>query len=363
MKIREYKARARKALIGKYGLLFLAQVLMGGIVSIAVFGAVFCLLAGIGMFLSGQEAGEAFGALLGAEVGFVVLFLLFLIAGIVLSYVMGIGFVKLCLNICRGVPHGFSDLFYAFRKGSHPLRYLGINLLLVLLYLVLMAVYYLGLFVITDMAGMGEGASLLWSLIWFIGFCWLFLGFAFAPLLVIDKPETRVGEAFSESRRLMKHRKIKYVLLSLSFILWFIPLYLTFFIASIWIYPYMTFATLLFYLDASGELYVSDWDKPEGGQVAASEPQQPAGPELQQIAGAEPQQTTAAEPQQTAEAGSQKTPETEQEKPAEDAAFPWQRAALENAQAAQGTADEPGSRTTETAPEETEKKENEENRS
>ena len=52
MKIREYKARARKALIGKYGLLFLAQVLMGGIVSIAVFGAVFCLVAGIGMFLA-----------------------------------------------------------------------------------------------------------------------------------------------------------------------------------------------------------------------------------------------------------------------------------------------------------------------
>ena len=363
MKIREYKAMARKTLIGKYGLLVLAQILMGVLVGALIFCAVFSLLVGMGMFISGQGAGDAFAALLGAEAGFVVLFLLLLIAGIVLSYMMGIGYIRLCLNICRSVPHGFSDLFYGFRKGSHPLRYLGINLLLVLLYLVLMAVYYLGLFVITDMAGMGEGASLLWSLIWFIGFCWLFLGFAFAPLLVIDKPETRVGEAFSESRRLMKHRKIKYVLLSLSFILWFIPLYLTFFIASIWIYPYMTFATLLFYLDASGELYVSDWDKPEGGQAAASEPQQPAGPELQQIAGAEPQQTTAAEPQQTAEAGSQKTPETEQEKPAEDAAFPWQRAALENAQAAQGTADEPGSRTTETAPEETEKKENEENRS
>ena len=101
----------------------------------------------------------------------------------------------------------------------------------------------------------------------------------------------------------------------------------------------MTFATLLFYLDASGELYVSDWDKPKGEQAAGSEQQQPAGPEPQQ------------------------TPETEPEKPAEEAAFPWQRAALENAKTTQGTADEPGSRTTETVPEKTEKKENEENRS
>ena len=102
MKIREYKARARKALIGKYGLLFLAQVLMGGIVSIAVFGAVFCLVAGIGMFLSGQEAGEAFGALLGAEVGFVVLFLL-CIRTYPLSYLC-LDIYKYCFRFLRKLP-------------------------------------------------------------------------------------------------------------------------------------------------------------------------------------------------------------------------------------------------------------------
>ena len=262
MKIREYKAMARKTLIGKYGLLVLAQILMGVLVGALIFCAVFSLLVGMGMFISGQGAGDAFAALLGAEAGFVVLFLLLLIAGIVLSYMMGIGYIRLCLNICRSVPHGFSDLFYGFRKGSHPLRYLGVNLLLVLLYLALMAVYYLVLFILVDMAGLGDLGAILWSAVWLIGYCWVLLGFSFAPLIVIDKPETRVMEALSESRRLLKRRKLKYFLLCLSFILWFIPLYLTFGIASIWIYPYMTFTELFFYLDASGELYVSDWEKP-----------------------------------------------------------------------------------------------------
>ena len=79
----------------------------------------------------------------------------------------------------------------------------------------------------------------------------LILGLAFsqATYLLLDHPDYRVLEALRESFRLMKGRKLRYFLLQLSFIGWWLLGILTLGLGFLWIIPYMLQTNTQFYLN------------------------------------------------------------------------------------------------------------------
>ena len=265
--VKEYKREAREKLCGRYGLLVGAQILSGVFVyGLALLAAAFLLIGiggAIGLRQTAQgggiwDAGDlavnlpasaatAFGA------GFAIAFTVLLLLALLVGFFLMIGMQKLWLNICRGQRYGMGDLFYGFRKGSHPLRYLGVCVLEVLIILAAYLLFLIGL--LAALIGMPDTPAqaafiLIFVLIWLFLFCYVLFGISFAGMFVIDQPETRVLQAFGRSWRMMKGRKLQFLWLSFSFILWSIPEYLSAGLASLWIDPYIGFAQIGFYLDA-----------------------------------------------------------------------------------------------------------------
>ena len=81
----------------------------------------------------------------------------------------------------------------------------------------------------------------------------------YASVIVIDKPETKIRAALKRSARLTKKRKLRLLwLCTFSFLLWGIPIMLTFGLASLWIEPYISAAFFLFYLRAEEECFPED---------------------------------------------------------------------------------------------------------
>lgn len=267
IKNRDYKARAREALLGKYTLLVAAQILAALIAGAAALLALFFLIGGFAV--SGNS--HAIGALCAC----VILFVLCALAAVIVNYFLLIGQMKLWLNICRGGAYGFSDMFYGFRKGSHPFRYIGVWLVGGLLILIPYLINVIGL-VLLQIWGVSEVMVLLWGFLWLLINIYVILSLSFAPVIVIDKPGTGVLSALSQSRKLMRGRKLRLLWLEISFLFWTIPAALTLGVANIWITPYVRFSQIMFYLNARGEL-----PKEDGSPAENAEAPQPAAPKPQ----------------------------------------------------------------------------------
>lgn len=269
MKVKEYKSRARKALSGKYGLVIGAALVSGLMTLIPVIPALLCFLCGVGFaaYRSYGMTGSAGlyrlgshtypvpdGVILGSTALFAILTALCIFLILILAFLMGIGIQRLYLNICRGSVYRFGDLFYAFRRGSRPLRIFGAGVLSILILLLLFGIYGIGMILAAVFAPRSAGVIIVWAVIWFILYLYICFGISLATLVLIDRPQTRIGQAFSESMRLMKGRRFKFFWMSLSFLFWNIPLWLTGGLAALWIKPYISCTGMFFYLDAAGEI-------------------------------------------------------------------------------------------------------------
>lgn len=283
----DMKALARETLLGKYKTVIGACLLSGITVFLSGLPALFCILAA---FANTERFEPAVRKLIPSfqkspalSVIFAVLFTAFSLLTFILACFMRIGRQKLLLNICRGEKYGCSDIFYAFRRGSHPWRIIGVDIVTLMFVnaaYIIPAVLSLAARacghdqrepVLSDPWGIAVFAVNILALL--LSF-WLSLGFAFAATVIIDRPEARIMEALKASLRITKHRKLKLCwLISVSFIFWYLLVW-TVKIASLWVLPYIEATVIIFYLCARGEEFAIPANRPK--TVPSAEPAEKA---------------------------------------------------------------------------------------
>lgn len=169
-----------------------------------------------------------------------------------LSFLLSCGLCRLHLSMRRKKQYGILDIFYFFnhhpdRMISAYLCYFGIGLLIMAPAIILFAVaYYLSTTVLWITC---IGVTLLCIVL-----CMTVLyRYAFVFYLMIDYPEMKVAAAFKESHHMMKQKKMRFFLLQLSFIGWFVLGIFSFGIGFLWIEPYFEQTQISFYFELNGE--------------------------------------------------------------------------------------------------------------
>lgn len=242
---RELKKYAKQAMSGKYGTIILAFVavqalsLISGMVSSSLF--------------PGTET-------LDIVMGYAFSFILTLLINVISA-----GLNYMYLNIARGRKYSLNDLIYFYK--NHPDRVIVATFFLAVLNFLTMLPYT----IYGNTAEIGETieaqitwlyTSLVLMLIGMIVFQILIIPLEMTYYILADKPEIKGTEALKESIELMHGNFGKYLVLKLSFIpLMFLSVF-TFYIALLWILPYMTMTETMFYRDLKGELKRSGETEP-----------------------------------------------------------------------------------------------------
>lgn len=275
-KIRDMKALARQSLLGKYGTVIGAYFLSGALIGLSALLAVFSIVAAFantGRFEPvAQKVIPSFKAVPALSVVFAVLFTAFILFTVILTIWLRFGREKLLLNICRGEKYGCSDIFYAFKGGTHPWRVVVVRLLgsffIEVNYLIPAILMWAAKVSGYDRKNPDTQSP------WFIAIIivnvlvaiwtiWLSIGFTFSETVIIDRPDTGVFEALKASLNVTKFKKLKlFWMVTFSFIFWYFAVWLVK-IASLWVLPYVETTVIIFYLCARGEEFVIPANKPK----------------------------------------------------------------------------------------------------
>ncbi len=249
-KIKGYKALARKRLVGNYGVLIGAQIFT----EILFYALAVVVLSAFGSAIAFAVSGTSFGASLSA-----VIFALLLIVVVIVFYLIRLGSTKLYLNFCRNGRASFKDLFYAFRRGSHPFRCVALAIVLFFIQVIPSVVIFIAARSIAALAlGIQDmiASAIVAVLLTLIYVLYISLKFLFASFVLIDRPGTKVSDALKRSSKFTKKKKLKLLwLFYFSFLPWAIIGAMTYSIALLWILPYMQTTICLFYLRAEEEIY------------------------------------------------------------------------------------------------------------
>lgn len=143
------------------------------------------------------------------------------IATLLVSLPLAYGFTIMLLNVVRGSDVQLEAMGEGFKDYG---RILGTMLL--------SSVYQFLWMLLLIVPGIIKGYS-----------------YALTPYLLKDHPELKFNAAIEESMRLMSGNKMRFFLLDLSFIGWFLLGLITFGIAFLWITPYWNTARAAFYED------------------------------------------------------------------------------------------------------------------
>lgn len=161
------------------------------------------------------------------------------------------------LNIARGRAYSLNDLIYFYK--NHPDRVLIATFFLAVLNFLTMLPYT----IYGNTAEIGDTiesqiawlyTSLLLMLVGMLVFQILIIPLEMTYFILADKPDIKGTEALKESIEMMHGNCGKYLVLKLSFVpLMFLSVF-TFYIALLWILPYMQMTEVMFYRDLLGEL-------------------------------------------------------------------------------------------------------------
>lgn len=238
---RELKNYAKQAMSGKYGILILAFVavqalaLISSMISTALF--------------PGEET-------IDIVLSYAFTFILTLLINVVAA-----GMNYMYLNIARGKAYSLNDLFYFYRH--HPDRVIVVGFFMAVLNLLTMLPYTI--YSNANLPGKDDSVEALITWL-YTGVVLMIVGMIVYQILVIplemtyyilaDKPELKSTEAMKESLEMMHGNFGRYLMLKISFIpLMFLSVF-TFYIALLWIFPYMAMTEVMFYRDLTGELKV-----------------------------------------------------------------------------------------------------------
>lgn len=233
----EWKTCAREALRGRYSAAILGMLAVAGISFLGSMGA------------SILFRGNSLYALVMSQV------FLFILTLIMTVFTAGLS--HMYLNMARGYDYSLMDLFYLFR--NHPDRVIVAGFVLSLISLVTSIPYYYVNYMTDPGSTMEEQVLWLWKcmgllLLSLVLEALLTLPFVLVYYILADNREIGGMEALKISARMMKGRKLKFLLLKLSFIPWMLLSVFTLYIGLLWLLPYMDMAAVIFYMDLNGEL-------------------------------------------------------------------------------------------------------------
>lgn len=176
-----------------------------------------------------------------------------------LTMILSVGSNHLYLNVARGNNYRISDIFYCFTHQPDKVILLAFRLFLINLgcmlpflaaaTAVIVRTPALALFpgVFFSFPVLGAAAlSLLLALI-------VNLRYVLVFYLYLDQPWMTSGELMRQSSQLMKGKKLRFLLLQLSFLGMALLVILSLGLGLLWLHPYVTMTNTLFYLDAIGQ--------------------------------------------------------------------------------------------------------------
>lgn len=248
---RELKRYAKQAMSGKYGTLILAFVVVQA------------LALSSSMLSSALFPGEE---TLDLVLGYAFTFILTLLINVISA-----GLNYMYLNIARGKAYSLNDLIYFYKH--HPDRVIIATFFLAVLNLLTMLPYT----IYGNMNIPAEGASLETQITWMYTSIFLMLvGMIVYQILSIplemtyyilaDRPELKGTDALKESIEMMQGNFGRYLMLKISFIpLMFLSVF-TFYIALLWVLPYMIMTETMFYRDLTGELTAQKQEEERNAQ-------------------------------------------------------------------------------------------------
>lgn len=237
----ELKLRARRSLYGNLGTLAGIQVLMG-VCGVAVLPIIYLIL--IPMILLSAMFGTVFP--MAAIVIFLLLFLVIYFVLLMAANLLQVGFSRIMLDIAKARPAEFGRLLFPFK--NHFLRFAGITAALFGIGGVTAAPL-----ILFDLAARGDnmyaGMRIVLALLQYVVMVWLVASFSQTYFLLLEDPEKKVFQCLAESYEMMKGRRLRFLLLQISFLGWYLLGYLSFGIGFIWILPYVTCTGAHFHLD------------------------------------------------------------------------------------------------------------------
>ena len=248
---RELKRYAKQAMSGKNGMLILAFVVVQA-------------LALISSMLSSAlfPCEETLDLVLGYAFTFILTLLINVISA---------GLNYMYLNIARGKAYSLNDLIYFYKH--HPDRVIVATFFLAVLNLLTMLPYT----IYGNTNTPAEGASLEAQITWMYTSIFLMIvGMIVYQILSIplemtyyilaDRPELKGTDALKESIEMMQGNFGRYLMLKISFIpLMFLSVF-TFYIALLWVLPYMIMTETMFYRDLTGELTAQKQEEERNAQ-------------------------------------------------------------------------------------------------
>lgn len=233
----ELKVRAKEKMAGKYGTLILAFVIVQGL-----------------QLVSSLISGTLFP---GDTVQDIVLANVFSFILSLIVNVMSAGMIYMYLNIARGKQYSLGDLVYFYK--NHPDCVITASFVFsVINVLVMLPSIIYGYNIPTDTNDLNVLAdslmkSLSMVLVGLIVYEVLIIPLEMAYFLLSDHPDMKGMDALKESINLMRGNFGRYLMLKISFVpLMFLSVF-TFYIALLWILPYMTMTEAMFYRDLLGE--------------------------------------------------------------------------------------------------------------
>lgn len=238
MNRRYWKLYAQRVLRGKWGMAILGMMAAPILNSVGV------------MIANRLFPGTSFFAWILGEI------FLFIVS--LLSMIVSTGYNCMLLNMARGTEYRIGDLISMFKKGSDGILIAGFIISLIDTVLMLPFYYLVNM---TSPAADTVDAILKWgqpvmiSMVAAVVLGMLIkLPFSLTFYLLADDPKIKGTKALKKSTSLMKGRMFQYLLLQLSFVPMIFLSVFTFYIALLWVMPYMYASNTVFYMDAIGEL-------------------------------------------------------------------------------------------------------------
>lgn len=173
---------------------------------------------------------------------------------LLLSAILSAGIARLHLSMARKQQYNINTVFYGFQ--NHPDRYLAASILALLAELAGALPMIAGavLLYASDNHSIAVILCIPLAMISLILVIMIQLWYALVLYLLLDHSEMSAAEAFKLSHSLMRGHKGQLFYLYLSFIGMMLVGILSLGIGMLWVLPYQSQTTALFYLDVIGEL-------------------------------------------------------------------------------------------------------------
>lgn len=245
---KELKTMARQMLTGQYGTYLMAYVIYFIINN--TISSVVSFATGVSSLIN-PETGELISA---TNLSALVIYLIAtFIVSLILS-VLDMGFNRMFLNGSRGQQIMVKDMLYGFKH--QPDRAILYQLMATGLPVLCLAPGYgvtlLGSYMDSSIALLLIGTLLLLIGLW--PYFYFTICFSQGMFLIADYETIGPVQALKESMRLMKHNKMRYFTLSLSFVGLYILCLLSCTMGYLFLFPYINMTMTLFYRDITGEL-------------------------------------------------------------------------------------------------------------